>query len=269
MTLSALSGLEAVLFLPEVAAYSGFVRHPSGKPDMHPSEEAAMSVPSGVRVVAVVPAAGQSVRMGQPKLLLPWGHHTVIEAVVTALRRGGVHQTLVIVGPKMDAIAQRAATAGALIYTLSDYTADMRKTVEQGLDYLRKQHLLQDQDGWLLTPADYPTLSPQVVRHLLTEFANDAQGDAGQLYSSTLEERISPRGLVLVPVYQGRRGHPLLLSARCIPLLPTLPEDCGINALLRHPAIQVREVPWNDPTILDDLDTPLDYVRLRGRSSEE
>ena len=237
---------------------------------MHLSEEADMSAPLAVRVVAVVPAAGQSVRMGQPKLLLPWGHHTVIEALVRALRMGGVHQILVIVGPKMDAIAQRAASAGALIYTLSDYTPDMRKTVEQGLDYLRKQHLLQDQDGWLLTPADHPTLSPQIVRHLLTEFAHDTHnGDADQLYPSTLEEQIAPRGSVLVPVYQGRRGHPVLLSGRCIPILLTLPEDCGINALLRHPAIQVREVPWNDPTILDDLDTPLDYVRLRERSSED
>jgi molybdenum cofactor cytidylyltransferase len=205
--------------------------------------------------------------MGQPKLLLPWGHQTVIEAVVTALRNGGVPKVLVVVGPKMEAIAERASAAGALILSLSEPTADMRKTVEQGLYHLRKQHLLQEQDGWLLSPADHPTLSPQIVHHLIAEFVNDANSEAGQSLHSTPKELVSQTGSVLVPVYQGRRGHPLLLSARCIPTLLSLPVDCGINALLRHPAIHVREVPCDDPTILDDLDTPLDYARLRRRSS--
>lgn len=220
---------------------------------------------SAVRVVAVVPAAGQSVRMGQPKLLLPWGHQTVIEAVVTTLHAGGVDRVLVVVGPKMEAIAERSSAAGALIHRLSTPTPDMRTTVEQGLAYLQKQKLLWENDGWLLVPADHPTLSPRIVRQLHTAFAADPPVEMSDPPASDMEEQVSARGVILVPVYQGRRGHPLLLSARCIPALLALPADQGINALLRHPAMQVREVPCDDPAILDDLDTPLDYARLRER----
>ncbi|GIW83867.1 MAG: 4-diphosphocytidyl-2C-methyl-D-erythritol kinase [Gemmataceae bacterium] len=224
-----------------------------------------MDPPAAVRVLAVVPAAGQSVRMGQPKLLLPWGRQTVIEAVVAALRAGGVDRVLVVVGPKMEALAERASAAGALIHTLTTPTPDMRSTVEQGLDYLRRQKLLQEKDGWLLAPADHPTLSAGVVRQLLAAFATELATQRNDPPSAATEEQSSAGKLILVPVYQGRRGHPLLVSACCIPALLALPPDQGINALLRHPAVRVCEVPCDDPAILDDLDTPLDYVRLRER----
>jgi molybdenum cofactor cytidylyltransferase len=204
--------------------------------------------------------------MGQPKLLLPWGCQTVIEAVVAALRAGGVDRVLVVVGPKMEALAERASAAGALIYWLTAPTPDMRSTVEQGLDYLRRQKLLQEKDGWLLAPADHPTLSPGIVRQLLAVFAADSAEAMSDPPSAATEEQASARNAILVPVYQGRRGHPLLVSARCIPALLALPPDQGINALLRHPSVWVREVPCDDPTILDDLDTPLDYVRLQERT---
>jgi molybdenum cofactor cytidylyltransferase len=203
--------------------------------------------------------------MGQPKLLLPWGRQTVIEAVVAALQAGGVDRVLVVVGPKMEAIAERATAAGALIHHLATPTPDMRSTVEQGLAYLQRQKLLQEQDGWLLAPADHPTLSPRIVRQLLGMFAADSAIEMSDPPAPVPEEHSSTRRVILVPVYQGRRGHPLLLSARCIPALQALPPNQGINALLRHPAVQVREVPCDDPATLDDLDTPLDYVRLRER----
>ncbi len=225
-----------------------------------------MDPTASVRVIAVVPAAGQSVRMGQPKLLLPWGRQTVIEAVVAALRAGGVDRVLVVVGPKMEALAERASAAGALIHALTAPTPDMRSTVEQGLDYLQRQKLLQEKDGWLLAPADHPTLSAGIVRQLLAAFATELAAQRNDPLSAATEEQSSTGNLILVPMYQGQRGHPLLVSARCIPALLALPPDQGINALLHHPTMRVREVPCDDPAILDDLDTPLDYARLQERA---
>ncbi|MCS7269454.1 MAG: NTP transferase domain-containing protein, partial [Gemmataceae bacterium] len=60
-------------------------------------------------VVAVVPAAGQSRRMGRPKLLLPWKGSTVVETVVHTVRQGGVDRVLVVIGPESFPLAARAA----------------------------------------------------------------------------------------------------------------------------------------------------------------
>ena len=59
-------------------------------------------------IYAVVPAAGRSRRMGQPKLLLGMGGQTVIEHVITALREGGVDRVLVVIGP--TTVAEVGAT---------------------------------------------------------------------------------------------------------------------------------------------------------------
>ena len=65
-----------------------------------------------------------------------------------------------------------------------------------------------------------------------------------------------------VPIFEGRRGHPVLFPWSLAQEVTALPEDKGINALLQaHPAI-VREQVFHFRGILDDLDTPDDYRRL-------
>ena len=50
-------------------------------------------------IAALVPAAGSSKRMGQPKLLLEFDGHTLIGRVVGALRAGGVERVVVVAPP--------------------------------------------------------------------------------------------------------------------------------------------------------------------------
>lgn len=199
--------------------------------------------------------------MGQAKLLMPWGNHTVIEAVVLALRHGGAEPVLAVVAPDGEAVAERATAAGAIIYRLPVPTPDMRSSVELGLHFLRRRGLLQPHDAWLLAPADHPTVSPSVVRTLRQVWGSLRQ----TVWAHTATTCHPGFGPILTPVHEGRRGHPLLLAANCLSPLLTLPAACGINALLRHPSARVVEVPCDDPTILDDLDTPADYERLMCR----
>ena len=64
-------------------------------------------------IVALIPAAGHSRRMGRPKLALPLGDRTVLEHVLTALRDGGVERILVVLGPHVADLGPIAARAGA------------------------------------------------------------------------------------------------------------------------------------------------------------
>ncbi|MCS7022418.1 MAG: NTP transferase domain-containing protein [Gemmataceae bacterium] len=215
-------------------------------------------------VVAVVPAAGQSRRMGRPKLLLPWKGSTVVETVVHTVRQGGVDRVLVVIGPESFPLAARAAAAGAAILTLPASTPDMRTTVEYGLHYLRRQGWLHlPTDAWLLVPADHPTLPVAVVQLLVHRWTTEHCDDITSSPKPGPDNPwAGPCGPILVPTWQGRRGHPLLLAANCVRPLLTLPATCGINALLHHPAANVIELPCEKPDILTDLDTPADYARL-------
>jgi molybdenum cofactor cytidylyltransferase len=195
-------------------------------------------------IVAVVPAAGHSTRMGRPKLSLPLGDRTVLEHVVVALRDGGADRVVVVVGPHVPELVPLAEAAGADVCRLAEPTPDMRATVECGLRWVEEHLRPQVTDAWLLAPADHPTLDPGVVRELCTAFLRD------------------PSHSILVPTFGDRRGHPALVGWRHVEGIRALPADRGINAYFREHASAVCEVPVASAGVLCDLDTPEDYERL-------
>ncbi len=193
-------------------------------------------------IVAVVPAAGHSSRMGRPKLSLPLGDRSVLEHVVAALLAGGADQVVVVVGPHVPELVPLAEAAGAHVCKLAEPTPDMRATVERGLAWI-EEHVPRP-TAWLLAPADHPTLDSGVARDLCDAF------------------RREPARSILVPVYEGRRGHPALVAWRHVEGIRALPADRGINAYFRTRTEDVREVAVSSAGVLCDLDTPADYERL-------
>jgi molybdenum cofactor cytidylyltransferase len=194
---------------------------------------------------AVIPAGGQSRRMGRPKLALPLGDRTVLEHVVAALREADVERILVVVGPHVPELVSLAETAGADALLLAEATADMRATVEQGLRWLEDHWHPREDDAWLLVPADHPTLSPAVVREVI-------QGRSA-----------NPGATVVIPTFQGRRGHPVSLTWSHVGSIRAFPKEQGLNAYIRQQSAAILEVPVDSNDILGDLDTPEDYERLQ------
>jgi len=189
---------------------------------------------------AVVPACGHSKRMGRAKLALPLGARTVIEHVLGALRDGGVDRILVVIGPHVPELAPLASAAGAHVLALPEPTADMRATVEHGLDWI-EAHDQPDSDSiWLLCPGDHPAITGEIVARLLDSGADQS-------------------GSIILPVHGGRRGHPTLFRWRHVAAIRRLAPNEGINTLVRLHSDETRELLVASPAILADVDTPEDY----------
>jgi len=195
---------------------------------------------------AIIPAAGHSTRMGQPKLALPLGDRTVLEHVIAGLRGGGVDHVLVVIGPHVQELAPLATRAGAELSLLPEPTPDMRTTVEQGLRWLEEHYHPRPDDYWVLAPGDHPSFGASIVSALLA-----VAGTGGKT--------------IVVPVHGGRRGHPTVIAWKHVAGIRALSADDGINSYLRMHAAEALEVPVGDAGILDDLDTPADFDRLRAR----
>jgi molybdenum cofactor cytidylyltransferase len=198
-------------------------------------------------IAALVPAAGRSVRMGRPKLLMEFEGRTLIRRVVTALREGGADRIVVVPpadAPESAAIAAEAASAGAQVLSPESQPAEMRESVELGLAVL-------DADPRpacvLLTPGDIPGLTADLVARLL-EVAREW-----------------PDRLV-VPTHDGRRGHPIVLPWNVALRIRDLPDDAGVNALVDRHRADVLEVPVSALAAIDDLDTPEDLERWAAGS---
>ena len=193
---------------------------------------------------ALLPAAGQSARMGRAKLSLPLGNHTILEQVVRSFRDGGVNEVLVVLAPTNEDLAVLANRAGAKVLVLDDLTADMRATAEQGLAWLEAEFAPQPDDPWLLCPADHPVLKAGVIAQLLEAWKQRGAKD------------------ILVPTFNGQRGHPTAIAWRHGAGIRAAPPGRGMNVYLRKHSEETLEVPVANDSVLFDLDTPEDYVRL-------
>ena len=206
-------------------------------------------------VFAVVPAAGLSRRMGQPKLTMTLAGRPVIEHLLAALDQPGIDAIVVVFRKGDDALSvaikncPKLQHAELVVVQPEADPSDMRTSVEIGLAAINERFSAGDESAWLLIPADHPVLDGDVVRDLLMA---KAQSDAD----------------VLVPTHAGERGHPTLFRWPLADRVSQIPADCGLNWLVRHESVSVDEVEVGTDSVLLDLDTPEDFQKLEQRRIE-
>jgi molybdenum cofactor cytidylyltransferase len=196
------------------------------------------------RLFAVVPAAGQSRRMGRPKLLLPLGTSTVIARMLDVLCRREIVETLVVVRSDDEPLRAAVTAFGATALQPATAPPEMRQSVEYALREIERRFAPSPHDGWLLIPADHPLVDAEVLEQIL------------------LAWRGAP-GKIVVPVHQGRRGHPTIFPFSLAAEVFELPADQGLNRLLQVHSSEILEIESTSPAVVADLDTPEDYARIQ------
>ncbi|MCA9045652.1 MAG: nucleotidyltransferase family protein [Planctomycetaceae bacterium] len=192
-------------------------------------------------VIALVPAAGVSRRMGQPKLLMQLGNQRVIDHLVTSLVHPAVERVLVLVRPDDDELqAALRPYSHVDVITPPDSPAEMRESVSLLLKACERHH----GGGWMLIPADSPWIEHRVLDRLIVAW------------------RETPENMV-VPVHDGRRGHPTIFPASLSSEIESIPPERGLNYLLHSNPERVVEVQCPEASVLCDLDTPEDFERLK------
>lgn len=181
--------------------------------------------------------------MGRAKLLLPLGGKSVIERLLDALRGAGVTERFVMVRPDDEPLREAAESCGATVVQPADPPSQMRVSVELALKAITERCAPSPGDGWVLVPADHPVLDAAVLGELIREW-----------------RRHTPR--ILVPTYQGRRGHPAFFSWDLVDDVLQIPPNRGLNWLLEQYADDVREHAVQSSAVVTDLDTPEDYQSL-------
>ncbi|HEX4966169.1 MAG TPA: nucleotidyltransferase family protein [Thermoanaerobaculia bacterium] len=194
--------------------------------------------------VAILPAAGASRRMGRPKLLLPFQGRPLVAAVVESLRMVGVSGIVLVTAPEDEALRAWARQEGVAVAVNPEPERGMLSSVQVGVAALGGGNALAGRGEILLvSPADLPRLRAESVAELLRQMA--ASG-----------------ALLAVPVYRGKRGHPMAISPALIPLIPILDPGIGLKQLRDLHEAGLLEVVVDDPGVVIDVDTPADYERL-------
>jgi len=194
-------------------------------------------------ITAVVLAAGRSTRMARQKLLLPYGGRPMIAHIVAQAAASRAGRCIVVTGYDRDGVEEALAGTPAECVHNPDYDGGMLQSVRCGL-----RAVPADTEGVVVIPGDQPAVTPGIIDALIDAFHGDRSG-------------------IVVPVYQGRRGHPMLFSAGYREAVCTDFDGVGLRGLLRRYPESVVEVPLADVAVVQDVDTPEDYDRavVEGR----
>ena len=175
--------------------------------------------------------------MGKPKALLDAGGESFLSRILSSLETGGADPLIVVVRATDDPVASEAEGRGASVILNPDPTPGPVSSLQCGI-----RHLPDDIGALLFAPVDHPLFSAETVRSLIGAFA----------------ETGAP---LVVPAFEGWRGHPVLFSRDLFPELleDDLPE--GARTVVRRYLEARIQLEVTDSGILADIDTPEEYLR--------
>ena len=192
-------------------------------------------------ISAIILAAGESKRMGQPKMLLKWGKTTVLEHVISVFANAGVEDIVVVTGAARDevekivAVAQTSCPARS-VFNEGFVEGEMLSSIQCGLRDLAEK----DSSAALIALGDQPQVRVGSVRRVCEMF----------------KETGSP---LVIPSYHMRRGHPWLVDESLWGEMLAMRAPQTPRDFLNARAEQIKYVEVDDEGILADLDTPEQY----------
>ncbi|MDT8375022.1 MAG: nucleotidyltransferase family protein [Bacteroidales bacterium] len=185
---------------------------------------------------AIVLAAGESKRMGSPKMLLPWMGMTIIEQVVENVLASDVSGAVLVLGAGSCGIKNITSRYNVVHCYNEQYQSGMLSSVRCGFAALP-----DDCTAVVVMPGDQPMIEAGEINRVLAARMESGKG-------------------IVVPVYRGRRGHPLLIDSRYREEVMSLPENEGLRVLAARYPGDLFEAETDDPSVLRDIDTQEDYL---------
>jgi molybdenum cofactor cytidylyltransferase len=193
---------------------------------------------------ALILAAGYSSRLGGWKPLQPLKGSNFIEVAVQRFRAAGVKDIRVIAGHRAEELSPVLSKLEVKQIYNPDYHRGMFASVRAGVRSLEPVIA-----AFFLLPVDIPLVKPHTIMALMQAYHRSGS-------------------LIVYPCFQGRRGHPPLISLACVAALPS---DCegGLRAFLSRYHKEALDLEVRDEAVLLDCDTPEDYRQLQAYASKE
>jgi len=195
-------------------------------------------------ICAIVLGAGLSSRMGAQKLLLPFGGKTVVSHIVDQLLASTVGKVHVVVGHQAERISAELSGRAVSIVNNPNYTSGMLSSVRCGL-----QNLPEKCRAVMVVLGDQPSVTTELIDQMLQSFAATEKS-------------------ILVPLYKGKRGHPILFSSHYRDEILTQYGDVGLRGLLHGHSEDTFELAVSSASVLCDMDCPDDYRREIGLNEQ-
>jgi molybdenum cofactor cytidylyltransferase len=193
-------------------------------------------------IVGIILSAGESKRMGTPKQLLPWGKTIILQQVIDNAAASHLEQVILVLGSRAGEIADKIKLSPKTRIVINNvYQEGMSSSVKCGV-----MNAPASAEAFMLLLGDQPFISPAIINRVLAEYQKSKYG-------------------IVIPVYNGKRGHPVIFAAKYKQELLAI-ADRGAKEVVNNHLKDILEVPLDAPEILTDIDTPQDYQTAKAQA---
>jgi CTP:molybdopterin cytidylyltransferase MocA len=186
-------------------------------------------------VTAIILGAGESSRMGKPKLLLPFGDRTMIGTVISNVLASSVEKVIVVLGSNYESHREVIKDYPVEIVNNKRYREGMLSSVKCGLKAVSNAA-----DAVMVLLGDQPMIQA---------------GEMDQL----IESYIDSEKEIAIATHEKKRGHPILFGKKFVSELSGYPREASLRDLLQNHPSEILEMKTGNEGILRDIDTENDY----------
>jgi molybdenum cofactor cytidylyltransferase len=193
------------------------------------------------KICAIVLAAGESLRMGIPKMLLPFEGDTMIGKVLNSIEQSEVDERILVLGANREIISDAVRDHELITCINYNYKDGMLSSVVAGIGAVPAGI-----EAVIVFQGDQPLITAETINLIINTFRKCGKG-------------------IVVPVVSCKRGHPLLISSGYFDIIRDLDKNVGLRSLLELYSDDIFEVRSDDKGVLIDFDTPQEYREFIGR----
>jgi CTP:molybdopterin cytidylyltransferase MocA len=191
-------------------------------------------------LAAVILSGGASRRMGSPKALLSYQGRSFLEHLLDVARHPKIASRRVVLGPDAEPIAKEVNLAADEIVINEEWEKGQLSSIQAAIQSLPPQT-----EGLVLFLIDHPLISSTLVDELIDTFYTSGKS-------------------IVVPVYEGRRGHPVIFSSALYEELMKAPLETGARSVVWAHSGEVQIVQTNEEGCVLNLNDPDTMKRAFG-----
>lgn len=192
-------------------------------------------------ISCILLTAGSSSRFGSPKALARLNQETVIEDIQASLMNSPISEVIIVLGDQKELIEPYLLNHKKIkIVYNNDYYFGQTSSFKKGLEAAS-----MEAQGFMLFPVDYPHVKEKTVCDLCDFF-------------------IKFKPLIVVPSFQGQKGHPPLFSSSLKKEFLSLKNDQGINAVSHVHKDQVELFSVEDSGVIKTFNTREEFENLKN-----
>ncbi|SIR97779.1 molybdenum cofactor cytidylyltransferase [Peribacillus simplex] len=192
---------------------------------------------------AIILAAGMSIRMGEPKLLLPLRGQPLFRHAIDSILGSTMQPIHLVAGKYIEEIRQHSEDYPELKIIHNPYYADgMSTSLKLGV-----QSINEHVDAVMIFLADQPLISRDIIQSLIDK------------YIECKDEGVR----IVRPKYKGEAGHPILVDAVLLNEFHSINGDQGGKSIIKKYDAVTETVSFDNSMWGFDIDTPEDFQKVK------